>query len=248
MDETTLSNSDLIFPASSDQNHLDSDDEENMTPAEVLKELTQAYLNEIAAPKLLPHKYPLVDCLTELMDKIEAILENNTEKRKNKRVHECISQLESSIHRMELCRLSHIVNAYLRTRIIKIEVNPAHILNDNIKRAQKSRLSGQLMELLDEREIAFANGLFKANNDLFHESFLASIPLGLQRVPLQQPNSRESTRVFVEILKDKLGEVAVNDMTDPNSEIIISLEKDSCYLMPYHSIEEHLGDGNVSLL
>lgn len=76
--------------------------------------MTQAYINEASAPKLLPHKFTYVDCLIDLLEKIQKDLAINEQKKKEGRLDECISELECSIHRLELHRINYIINSYVR--------------------------------------------------------------------------------------------------------------------------------------
>jgi len=46
----------------------------------------------------------------------------------------------------------------------------------------------------------------------------------------------------------QLEDVPVPDMSDPNAEVIIQLEKGSRHLIPFHSVEELLNRGDVALL
>ncbi|KAI1723288.1 DNA replication complex GINS protein SLD5 [Ditylenchus destructor] len=209
------------------------DEDEEMTPAEVLRDMTQAYVNESVSSKLLPHKFQLVECL---VDQIEH-MEKNIEKQRDK------TQIKCTAHRMELYRIGYVVNSYLRIRLTKIEQNPVDILREHHTRLKKPDKD----ELLDEKEVQFAEELQRSRTQLFHEAFLQFIPDGLQSIPVTKP-PEYMNRVFIDVLKDGVEDVAVPDLTDPESAVIVNLEKGSHHLIPFNSIEEHLEKGNVNLL
>uniref|UniRef100_A0A914MW07 DNA replication complex GINS protein SLD5 n=1 Tax=Meloidogyne incognita TaxID=6306 RepID=A0A914MW07_MELIC len=159
-----LQNNDVI-----ENNVLESDEgegsEEYLTPADVLKELTQAFLNESASPKLLPEKLDLVDKMLLQKNLIERIMERNPNKK----------SLACSLHKMELCRIEYLINSYLRLRLQKIEQNPAQSLQDHserLKNALAKYKAGNVdfslqAELLDVRELKFAQKLLQTNSTLF---------------------------------------------------------------------------------
>uniref|UniRef100_A0A915P001 DNA replication complex GINS protein SLD5 n=1 Tax=Meloidogyne floridensis TaxID=298350 RepID=A0A915P001_9BILA len=206
-----LQNNDVI-----ENNVLESDEgegsEEYLTPADarglflnvdllVLKELTQAFLNESASPKLLPEKLDLVDKMLLQKNLIERIMERNPNKK----------SLACSLHKMELCRIEYLINSYLRLRLQKIEQNPAQSLQDHserLKNALAKYKAGNVdfslqAELLDVRELKFAQKLLQTNSTLFEDSFLKQIPASMKWLPIVSNNSEtDSTRVFIEVLKD----------------------------------------------
>uniref|UniRef100_A0A915N9J1 DNA replication complex GINS protein SLD5 n=1 Tax=Meloidogyne javanica TaxID=6303 RepID=A0A915N9J1_MELJA len=204
---TFLQNNDVI-----ENNVLESDEaegsEEYLTPADatrlepdVLKELTQAFLNESASPKLLPEKLDLVDKMLLQKNLIERIMERNPNKK----------SLACSLHKMELCRIEYLINSYLRLRLQKIEQNPAQSLQDHSERLKNALAkykagnvdSSLQAELLDVRELKFAQKLLQANSTLFEDSFLKQIPASMKWLPIVSNNSEtDSTRVFIEVLKD----------------------------------------------
>jgi hypothetical protein len=74
--------------------------------------MNETYLNEAAAPKLLPQKFQLVDCLVNICENIDNDIQ--TENRKRSLGEKSGSELECSIHRMEFSRINHVINSYLR--------------------------------------------------------------------------------------------------------------------------------------
>lgn len=66
--------------------------------------MTQSYVNEISSPILLPHKFTYVDCLVQQMEHMEEIIARQSDK----------TNVKMTAHRMELYRITYIVNAYIR--------------------------------------------------------------------------------------------------------------------------------------
>lgn len=82
---------------------------QTITTFQLLKELTRAFLDEAAAPKLLPEKLEMVDKMVFQMASIDKILAASS----NKNGPICAA------HRMELYRIEHVVNSYLRSTKIE---------------------------------------------------------------------------------------------------------------------------------
>nr|CAD2135061.1 unnamed protein product [Meloidogyne enterolobii] len=241
-----LQNNDVI-----ENNVLESDEgegsEEYLTPADVLKELTQAFLNESASPKLLPEKLDLVDKMLLQKNLIERIMERNPNKK----------SLACSLHKMELCRIEYLINSYLRLRLQKIEQNPAQSLQDHSERLKNALAkykagnvdSSLQAELLDVRELKFAQKLLQTNSTLFEDSFLKQIPASMKWLPIVSNNSEtDSTRVFIEVLKDGLEDIPIPNMADPNSEIFLKLEQGSRHFVPFNCIKHLLERSDICLL
>ncbi|KAL7080462.1 hypothetical protein ACQ4LE_000059 [Meloidogyne hapla] len=230
---------------------LESDEavgsDEYLTPADVLRELTQAFLNESASPKLLPEKLDLVDKMLLQKNLIERIMERNPNKK----------SLACSLHKMELCRIEYLINSYLRLRLQKIEQNPAQSLQDHSERLKNAlakykagkSLDSIQAELLDAREVKFAQKLLNANSALFDDSFLKQIPASMKWLPIVSNSSEnDSIRVFIEVLKDGLEDIPIQNMADPNSEILLKLEKGSRHFLPFSCIQHLLERSDICLL
>uniref|UniRef100_F1LCS8 DNA replication complex GINS protein SLD5 n=1 Tax=Ascaris suum TaxID=6253 RepID=F1LCS8_ASCSU len=211
---------------------IDESDEEAVTPAEVLAKLTIAWQNEVCAPRLLPHRFDLLECI---IDQIEGMEENISRTR-------CKNQLKVSLHKMELHRVGYIASHYMRKRLQKIEVDAANYLaEDNARRRDGKG------ELLSEQERIFAEKYARSQSTLQMKCALSRLPPALQRLPLTKVDvSRE--RVFIDVVEDDVQDVSVPDMTDPLSELIIHLDKGSTHLIPYQSVAEHLSNDKIRLL
>lgn len=84
----------------------DEDDEDYVLPSEVLKKLTQVWTNELLSPALLPHQFELVDCMVEQVEEMNKNISRLSEGEKK--------ELRCAVHKMELLRISYIINSYLR--------------------------------------------------------------------------------------------------------------------------------------
>ncbi|KAF7633838.1 DNA replication complex GINS protein SLD5 [Meloidogyne graminicola] len=237
---------DLVQHLNNFENDEDEDvSDEFLTPSEVLKELTQAFLNESVSPKLLPEKLDLVDKMLLQKNLIERMMERNPNKK----------SLICSMHKMELCRIEYLINSYLRIRLLKIEKNPAQILQEHSDRLKTilaqlkegNNINSLKSELLDGRELKFAQKLLNSNSMLFDDSFLSKIPASIKWLPVAEDGA-ENDRVFIEVLKDGLEEIPITNMADPNSEILLRLEKGSRHFLPFNCIQHLLENFDVCLL
>ena len=86
--------------------------EEELTAAEVLQKLEDAWLNEKHAPELLESKIEIVECM---LDQVRTMEENLSKVKKG--------DIRVPVHRMETQRIKFMVNSYLRLRLRKIQSN-----------------------------------------------------------------------------------------------------------------------------
>ena len=86
--------------------------EEELTAAEVLQKLEDAWLNEKHAPELLESKIEIVECM---LDQVRTMEENLAKVKKG--------DIRVPVHRMEIQRIKFMVNSYLRLRLKKIQSN-----------------------------------------------------------------------------------------------------------------------------
>ncbi|KAI1297402.1 GINS complex subunit [Mortierella claussenii] len=112
-------------------------------PANYVGHLTQAWINERAAPDILPYEQACVDGLIARMeDQTEAIDEldsgNDT------------SMILSILYQTELERVKFVLRSYLRTRLSKIEKFSESILADSASKARLSRAEIIYAQKLDE--------------------------------------------------------------------------------------------------
>uniref|UniRef100_A0A915P511 DNA replication complex GINS protein SLD5 n=1 Tax=Meloidogyne floridensis TaxID=298350 RepID=A0A915P511_9BILA len=83
----------------------------------------------------------------------------------------------------------------------------------------------------------------------FEDSFLKQIPASMKWLPIVSNNSEtDSTRVFIEVLKDGLEDIPIPNMADPNSEIFLRLEQGSRHFVPFNCIKHLLERSDICLL
>lgn len=80
--------------------------QEEVSPADVLKRMTEAWMNESASPTLLPHQFDLVDILVDQSEHMTANIARVPEAHRR--------DLKCTVHEMELHRISYVINSYLR--------------------------------------------------------------------------------------------------------------------------------------
>lgn len=128
----------------------DNEDEIQLTPAEVIELMEEAWINEKFAPEILPHKSEVVDCLLGQVSYMESNLENLESK-----------DFKKSIHQLEVDRLRFLVSSYLRIRLEKIETYVVHILEQENQRIQQG-----FETYLTEQELKFAREYSEGTRDI----------------------------------------------------------------------------------
>ncbi|XP_072342023.1 DNA replication complex GINS protein SLD5 isoform X2 [Scyliorhinus torazame] len=95
----------------------EQEEEEILTPAQLIAKLEEAWLNEKYSPDLLENKSEIVECVMEQLDHMEQNLQRARK-----------GDLKVTIHRMEMERIRYVLSSYLRSRLQKIERFFPHIL------------------------------------------------------------------------------------------------------------------------
>ncbi|CAH1962028.1 unnamed protein product [Acanthoscelides obtectus] len=122
----------------------ESFEEVQLTAAQVIEMMEEAWVNEKFAPEILPHKMEVVDCLLGQI----AYMEENLQSLPS-------TDFKKSIHQLEVDRLRFLVSSYLRTRLEKIETYVTHILKQEQQRHEsKEDLYLSKQELKFAKEIA----------------------------------------------------------------------------------------------
>lgn len=200
------------------------------------------WINERISKELLPHQFHFVDLLLAEIKTTTEQLERATDK-----------NVAYGSRCMDLDRVQYIINSYIRlvvrgrpiyslfrARLQKIEANPAAVLMEYTERQHMKK-----DDLLDEREFTFAENYHTSRLQTFNRIFLDKLPDKLKNLPV--PRSSRNTRCLVRVTQGLLG-VPLFDMSDPNNEILVDLEKDGTYLIPFNSIQNDLEIGSVDLL
>ncbi|TUG04229.1 DNA replication complex GINS protein SLD5 [Bagarius yarrelli] len=128
---------DALSEASDLSGAEESQEEDVLTPAELISRLEEAWLNEKFSPELLENKSELVECV------MEQLTHMNLQRVKK-------GDLKASIHRMEIDRIRFVLSSFLRSRLQKIEKFFPHVLEK-----EKSRADGD-PSFLSPQEFAFA--------------------------------------------------------------------------------------------
>uniref|UniRef100_A0A8D0GU22 DNA replication complex GINS protein SLD5 n=1 Tax=Sphenodon punctatus TaxID=8508 RepID=A0A8D0GU22_SPHPU len=205
---------------------------EVLTPAQLIRSLQQAWLNEKFSPELLESKSETVECVLEQLEHMEENL-----KRTKK------GDLKVGIHCMEVERIRYMLNSYLRCRLRKIEKFFPHILEK-----EKSRAEGEPSTLSPE-EFAFAKE-YMANMETYMRSVaLKHMPPNLQRVDLLNavPKPNLDSFVFLRV-KERQESILVEPETDEQREYVIDLEEGSQHLIRYKTIAPLVASGAVHLI
>uniref|UniRef100_A0A670JZS3 DNA replication complex GINS protein SLD5 n=2 Tax=Podarcis TaxID=42163 RepID=A0A670JZS3_PODMU len=210
----------------------DSGEEVLLTPAELLRSLEQAWMNEKFSPELLESKSEVVDCVVEQLEHMEANL---------KRAER--GDLKVSIHRMEVERIRYILSSYLRCRLRKIEKYFPHVLEK-----EKTRAEGE-PALLSPEEFAFAKEYMANIEAHLRNVALKHMPPNLQKVDLLKsvPKPNLDSFVFLRV-KERQENILVEPETDEQREYVIDLDEDSQHLIRYQTIAPLVASGAVQLI
>ncbi|XP_074837653.1 DNA replication complex GINS protein SLD5 [Carettochelys insculpta] len=221
--------------AAPEAQELDSDgsgEELVLTPAQLIRSLEQAWLNEKFAPELLESKAEIVECVMEQLDHMESNLKRAKQ-----------GDLKISIHRMEIERIRYVLSSYLRCRLVKIEKFFPHILEK-----EKSRAEGE-PPVLSPEEFAFAKE-YMANTEAYLKNVaLKHMPPNLQKLDLLRlvPKPNLDSFVFLKV-QERQENVLVEPETDEQREYVIDLEEGSQHLIRYKTIAPLVASGAVQLI
>ncbi|KAK6109440.1 hypothetical protein QQG55_36005 [Brugia pahangi] len=211
---------------------MNDNDDESITPSQLVKEITIAWQNEICAPRLLPHIETVVDLM---IDQLESMEENFSKCKDH-------TSLKIILHKMEVQRLAYIINEYIRARLKKIEKDVEVLQNEDIEREKTNA-----PRLLSSAERVFAERYELIKRHLLEANFLERIPPALQRLPTTALDM-SAERVIVEVTNDQQEQVIIPEMTDMLSDRTIDLPPGSIHFIPYPSIANLLEANKVRLL
>lgn len=231
-EDTTVGTEDIGNGGDDDNNNDDDDDGESITPSQLVKEITIAWQNELCAPRLLPHMETVLDLMIEQIESME----ENFSKCKDQ------TSLKIILHKMEVQRLTYIINEYIRVRLKKIEKDVEMLQSENIERERTNAPC-----LLSSAEKVFAERYEVIKHRLMETNFLGRIPPALQRLPTAAIDM-SAERVIIEVTSDKLEQVVIPEMSDMLSDRTVDLPPGSIHFIPYPSIAELLEANKVRLL
>ncbi|KAF9284579.1 GINS complex subunit [Linnemannia elongata] len=206
-------------------------DVEAIDPAGDVSHLTQAWVDERAAPELLQYQE---QCIQRLLVRIEeqTLLVEELDPRND------TSVILSILYQTELERVKFVLRSYLRTRISKIERFCAYVLSDGPTRKRLSRA-----------ELHYAENYSRATRQHYQNSFLSSLPQSLQSQEeavfsrklsmVSQPSLDEA--VFCRIAED-IGDYQLDE------DETVELEKGQIYIFKYRSVRTLLHRRQIHLI
>ncbi|XP_077992723.1 DNA replication complex GINS protein SLD5-like [Glandiceps talaboti] len=210
----------------------ESEEEVEMTAADVLLKLEEAWLNEKFAPELLESKSDLVECMLEQIQQMEENL------RRCKK-----GDFRIIIHRMELDRIRYIITSYLRIRLAKIEKFVHHILEKEVNKGDEepSKLSNE--------EFVYAKQYAENLESHLKSVVIRHMPPNLQNLDKDKiaPRPNLDSYIFLKVNEDQEG-VMVEEETDEHENEVINLDKGGQHIMRYKPIYKLVENSAVSLI
>lgn len=204
----------------------DEDDENQISPPELVQLMEEAWLNEKFSPEILPHKTEMVEILLGQI----AYIEENLKKLKT-------TDFKKTLYQMESDRLKFVITSYLRYRIEKIETYSTYILEQEKQRSEK-----QEEMYLSQNELTFAQEYEQSLRQHF-DSVMSFCP---EMTPTAAIEPNMHSMVFLKSKGDVEG-VVINDRTDDDSEYI-DLTSGSQVLVNYSSVANLVKNGGVHLI
>ncbi|KAF9365121.1 GINS complex subunit [Mortierella sp. NVP85] len=200
-------------------------------PSRYVQHLTQAWINERAAPDILQYEQASVDGLVNKIEEQMAVIDELDS-------GDDTSMIISILYQTELERVKFVLRSYLRTRISKIEKHYQYILADP---ASKRRLS--------RAEAMYAENYSRVTRQHFHTSILASLPTSLQgqddtvfdRKLSMVPQPKLDEAVFCRIVED-IGDFQLDE------DETVELEAGQIYLFRYRTVRGLLQRGQIELI
>ncbi|XP_028391094.1 DNA replication complex GINS protein SLD5-like [Dendronephthya gigantea] len=208
------------------ESEVNEDDEEEVTAAEVLERLEQAWLNEKFAPELLESKVELVECM---LDQIKEMEENLKEAEKG--------DLAGSLHRLEIQRIRYVISSYLKIRLKKIEKYAFHIMEPSLDKTD-------YISHLSAEEHVYAKEYCKNVEDLLKSLALDHMPPNLSSLDKKKsvPQPNLDSYLFMKVLQPQ-DQVELDPDDQP-----ADLEVGAQHLVRYSVIAPLLEKGAVALI
>ncbi|KAJ8684220.1 hypothetical protein QAD02_020012 [Eretmocerus hayati] len=206
--------------------HEDSDDDEDLTPAQLIQELENAWLNEKFAPELLPNKQSVVELTLLQISHMEDNL-----KRLDK------GDVRMNIHTMELSRIRFMISSYLRKRLEKIEEFAIHLLSEDAKRSPEQAF-------MTPAETKFAREYVSSVECLFSAIALQHMPPRIKDFELNKLSSKPNLdkHVFIRANTDRSG------ILIPSIDLEVDITKGSQHIIQYSAIAHLVKSGEVQLI
>ncbi|XP_058795575.1 DNA replication complex GINS protein SLD5 [Phymastichus coffea] len=205
----------------------DSDNEQGdeMSCAQALQSLENAWLNEKFAPELLPHQQDLVDFMLETI----TYMENNIKKCEK-------GDIRINIHTMENRRIRFIISSYLRKRLDKIEEYAIHLLTEDNNRSTEEAY-------MTPAETKFAREYLSSVENLFTTVALQHMPDNVNNFDIKAMASKPNMDKHVFVRANK----TINGILIAGNEDI-DFEEDSQHIVQYSAIAHLVKNGDVQLI
>ncbi|XP_056645441.1 DNA replication complex GINS protein SLD5 [Diorhabda carinulata] len=223
----TESNEDFSFDI--DDVSINSEEQVQITPAEVIELIEEAWINEKFAPEILPHKSEIVEIILDQISNMEENIKNL-----------CSTDFTKIIYQLEVDRLRFLVSSYLRTRLEKIEIHVNHILGEEAKRIDKrSDL------YLSHEELKFAKEFSFTMEQYFDKlmRFYPGVPSETWSNQIVEPNN--NSFVFLKSKNRVEGVLIDKNATDSD---LIDFDTGSQIIISYNSVSDLIKKSDVQLI
>lgn len=222
----------------------EDDDEEILSPEEVLGRMRDAWINEKFAPDLLEPKMEVVDCLLEQVEEESSAPSGSRD-------------FGASLRRMEAARVRFLVASYLRLRLEKIQKYVFHLLES--QEAQEN-----IIVAMTPQELRFATQFRKDLEAHFKRLALDHLPSKVAELNLGSsaasssasvarqvdppvPRPDLSKTVFVRAVRDVRG-VLIEDEANRDRDEEYDMAAGSQHILKYRSVAHLIRNGSVRLM
>ena len=202
--------------------------EEELTAAEVLQKLEEAWLNEKHSPELQDSKIEIVECL---LDQINTMEENLVKLKKG--------DVRIPVHRMEIQRIKFMINSYLRHRLSKIQKNIFSITKPDSDNPDK----------MTAEEAEFAGNYRQLLQTHFDSLILRHIPGHWDPTKVSPVTSGPAldSAVFVSVKKSVAG-VDIKDATDLGRDDSVDFSEGNQHIVQYSAVSHLVDSEHLQLI
>ena len=231
--------------------------EEELTAAEVLQKLEDAWLNEKHAPELLESKMEIVECMLDQVKTIEEkhlylylihlhLVHLYTCMLQVKTMEENLAKVKKGdirvpVHRMEIQRIKFMANSYLRLRLRKIQSNIFSVTRGDQDTDNPSRMTPE--------ESEFSASYRQLLTSHFDSLVLRHLPGGWDpdKVAPNPAKPLTDTAVFVSVKEDVAG-VEIRDQAELGRDDTLDLVRGAQHMFQYRDISHLLEAEQVQLI
>ncbi|KAL7062495.1 hypothetical protein AAHC03_0547 [Spirometra sp. Aus1] len=221
---------DEIIGGSDEENDSGPEGHEELTAPELVKRLRFAWQNEKLAPELLVARPQLVGLVQEELERLEIRAKIFPK-----------GDIKSQLILMQVDRLRYMLKDYLRTRIMKIQQYPEHIM------AEERLRPGTEEPHLTAEEFSFAKTFSTLTMQHLQDTVLNHLPVNMQKLDGEQiafhPNL--DSYVFCQV-NTRVDGIEVADNAS-GERIAMTLMPGEIHLLPYRCVRSHIEDRSLSL-